>query len=53
MFHNERFVFDNPYSFEERMGQSKYFAGEGDFTPTVPGSTCGRPISWPDLGASS
>jgi len=29
MFHNEAFVFDNPYRFNERMGAAKYFSGEG------------------------
>jgi len=28
-FHNERFVFDNPFFFDDRVGQQEYFAGEG------------------------
>ncbi len=51
MFHNEAFVFDNPYSFEERMGQSKYFTGEGDFTPTLPGQHMWETNFVPDLAA--
>jgi mannose-6-phosphate isomerase-like protein (cupin superfamily) len=50
MFHNEAFVFDNPFSFEERLGQSKYFTGEGDFTPTVPGQHMWETNFVPDLG---
>ena len=51
MFHNETFVFDNPFNFEERMGQSKYFAGEGDFTPTLPGQHMWETNFVPDLAA--
>ena len=51
MFHNEAFVFDNPYSFEERIGQSKYFTGEGDFIPTVPGQHMWETNFVPDLAA--
>ena len=51
MFHNEAFVFDNPFSFEERMGQSKYFSGEGDFTPTLPGQHMWETNFVPDLAA--
>jgi mannose-6-phosphate isomerase-like protein (cupin superfamily) len=31
MFHNEKFIFSNYWQFDERMGDSKYFSGEGDF----------------------
>ena len=51
MFHNEAFVFDNPYSFEERLGQSKYFSGEGDFIPALPGQHMWETNFVPDLGA--
>ena len=37
-FHNERFVFDNPFSFVERTGKESYFSGEGDFIPIRPGN---------------
>jgi mannose-6-phosphate isomerase-like protein (cupin superfamily) len=36
-FHNEAFVFDNPFAFPERMGSEKDFAGEGTFIPVKPG----------------
>lgn len=29
-FHNERFVFDNPFDFDERIGKSTYYTGEAD-----------------------
>jgi len=51
MFHNQAFVFDNPFSFEERMGQSKYFTGEGDYTPTLPGQHMWETNFVPDLAA--
>jgi len=51
MFHNEAFVFDNPYRFDERMGSDKYFSGEGDFTPTLPGQHMWETNFVPDLAA--
>jgi hypothetical protein len=29
LFHNEKFVFDNAFDFEDRIGKKEYFAGEG------------------------
>jgi quercetin dioxygenase-like cupin family protein len=29
LFHNERFIFDNPFFFDERVGKEEYYAGEG------------------------
>ena len=29
LFHHERFVFDNNFDFEDRIGKQEYFAGEG------------------------
>jgi uncharacterized RmlC-like cupin family protein len=37
LFHNEDFVFANPYRFPEREGKEAYFSGEGDFIPKRPG----------------
>jgi gentisate 1,2-dioxygenase len=37
LFHNERFVFENPGVFPEREGVPSHFAGEGDFIPVRPG----------------
>jgi mannose-6-phosphate isomerase-like protein (cupin superfamily) len=30
LYHNEGFVFDNPYAFPERIGKTNHFEGEGD-----------------------
>ncbi len=51
MFHNEQFVFDNPFRFDERLGQSKYFSGEGDFVPVRPGQHMWQTNFVPDLAA--
>ncbi len=51
MFHNEAFVFDNPFRFDERMGSAKYFSGEGDFIPTTPGQHMWETNFVPDLEA--
>jgi hypothetical protein len=37
-FHNERFIFDNSFSFMDRAGKDSYFAGEGDFVPVRQGN---------------
>jgi quercetin dioxygenase-like cupin family protein len=29
LFHNEKFVFDNNFDFDDRLGKPEYFAGEG------------------------
>jgi hypothetical protein len=44
-------VFDNPWVFGERLGQSKYFSGEGDFTPVRPGQHMWETNFVPDLAA--
>ncbi len=36
-FHNEPFVFDNPFELPERLGEERYFGGEGEFIPVKPG----------------
>jgi mannose-6-phosphate isomerase-like protein (cupin superfamily) len=51
MLHNEAFVFDNPFQFDDRMGQSKYFSGEGDFIPALPGQHMWETNFVPDLDA--
>lgn len=35
--HNEKFIFDNPFFFEDRLGEERYFRGEGEFRPVRPG----------------
>ena len=51
MFHHEAFVFDNPFRFDDRLGQQKYFAGEGDFIPVRPGQHMWESNFVPDLAA--
>lgn len=36
--HNLKFIFENPFVFEDRLGDSdRYFRGEGEFRPVRPG----------------
>jgi uncharacterized RmlC-like cupin family protein len=37
LFRNERFLFDNPFPFQDRVGKDAYFAGDGDFLALTPG----------------
>ena len=51
LFHDESFVFDNPYHFSERAGEARYFSGEGDFIPVRPGRHMWETNFVPDLAA--
>ena len=51
MFHEERFVFANEWDFEDRVGASRYFSGEGDFIPIRPGNHLWETNFVPDLAA--
>ncbi len=51
MFHNEKFIFNNDWQFDERIGNSKYFSGEGDFIPVRPGNHMWETNFVPDLAA--
>ena len=51
LFHNEAFVFNNPYEFPERQGSQKSFSGEGDFIPVRPGRNMWETNFVPDLAA--
>ncbi len=33
LYHNEDFVFDNPFTFPERLGEEGHFEGEGNLVP--------------------
>ncbi len=37
LFRNERFIWDNPIPFTERLGDTSYFSGEGELKPVRPG----------------
>ena len=51
VFREERFLFDNPFRFPERVGRDAYFSGEGDFLSLKPGSHMWETNFVPDLGA--
>jgi mannose-6-phosphate isomerase-like protein (cupin superfamily) len=53
VFRNEKFLFDNSFSFLERVGREDYFAGEGDFLPIRPGKHMWETNFVPDLGSLS
>jgi len=48
-FHNEAFIFDNSWTFQERVGDDKYFRGEGEFLPMRPGRHMWETNFVPDL----
>jgi uncharacterized RmlC-like cupin family protein len=51
LFHNEKFVFDNPAAFPEREGVQKHFTGEGDFISVRPGKHMWETNFLPDATA--
>lgn len=51
LFHNDEFVFENPFHFADREGQDRYFTGEGDFIPVRPGRHMWETNFIPDLAA--
>ena len=51
LFHNEKFIFDNPFAFPERQGAATHFSGEGDFVPVRPGRNMWETNFIPDLSA--
>lgn len=51
LFHNDRFVFDNPFAFPERQGKASYFSGEGEFIPKRPGRHMWETNFVPDVSA--
>jgi cupin superfamily acireductone dioxygenase involved in methionine salvage len=50
-FHDEAFVFDNPFSFKGREGNPSFFSGEGEFLPVRPGRHMWETNFIPDLSA--
>jgi gentisate 1,2-dioxygenase len=48
-FHNLDFVFDNPFAFPERLGEARYFKGDGEFIPVRPGRHMWETNFVPDL----
>jgi gentisate 1,2-dioxygenase len=37
LFHNVSFIFDNEHAFQERIGEDRYFRGQGEFRAVKPG----------------
>jgi mannose-6-phosphate isomerase-like protein (cupin superfamily) len=48
-FHSERFVFDNPFGFDERLGEERFFKGAGQLLPVRPGRHQWQTNFVPDL----
>src|SRR3979490_2916621 len=48
-FHSTSFIFDNPFEFPERLGEEKYFKGDGTLLPTRPGRHMWETNFVPDL----
>jgi mannose-6-phosphate isomerase-like protein (cupin superfamily) len=51
LFHHEAFVFGNDWRFDERMGEERYFSGEGDLIPANHGQHLWETNFVPDLSA--
>jgi uncharacterized RmlC-like cupin family protein len=49
LFRNEPFIFDNPWSFTERLGADSHYRGQGDFIPVRPGRHMWETNFVPDL----
>jgi uncharacterized RmlC-like cupin family protein len=49
LFHNEAFVFDNPFYFGDRIGRKEYFAGEGVLSLVRQGNDTWETNFVPDL----
>lgn len=49
LFHDYDFIFNNPYPFVGRMGEDRFFEGEGEFLPHRPGRHMWETNFIPDL----
>ncbi|TAN21018.1 MAG: hypothetical protein EPN30_09770 [Actinomycetota bacterium] len=49
LFHDYDFIFNNPYEFAGRMGENRFFEGEGEFIPHRPGRHMWETNFVPDL----
>ena len=49
VFHNEKFVFDSNFQFDDRIGKEEYYAGEGDLQMVREGSNTWETNFVPDL----
>jgi hypothetical protein len=51
LFHDERFIFNSPYSFEDRTGKEEWYAGEGELYMISQGNNFWETNFVPDMGA--
>ncbi len=51
IFHNDRFIFNAPFEFSDRVGRDGYFNGEGDLHMIKPGNNTWETNFVPDLAA--
>jgi quercetin dioxygenase-like cupin family protein len=49
LYHNERFVFENDFVFDERAGRTDYYSGAGDLYEVRPGNNSWETNFIPDL----
>jgi mannose-6-phosphate isomerase-like protein (cupin superfamily) len=49
IFHNDDFIFNNPYFFKDRVGKDTYYDGGGDLTLVRPGNNIWETNFVPDL----
>jgi mannose-6-phosphate isomerase-like protein (cupin superfamily) len=50
VFHNDEFVFNDAFAFDDRTGKEAYYAGEGDLHLIRPGNNIWETNFVPDLG---
>ena len=51
IFHNPHFLFNTPYDFADRLGEARYYRGEGEFREVKPGRHQWETCFVPDLTA--
>ncbi|HTI85337.1 MAG TPA: cupin domain-containing protein [Alphaproteobacteria bacterium] len=49
IFHNDKFIFETPFEFAERVGKSEYYSGGGDMIMIRPGNHTWETNFVPDL----
>lgn len=50
LFHNDEFIFNNPFRFSDREGLEKFYRGEGELSPRRPGRHTWETNFIPDIG---
>jgi mannose-6-phosphate isomerase-like protein (cupin superfamily) len=51
IYHNDKFIFENDFDFEDRLGKENYFEGGGDLTMVRAGQNIWETNFVPDAGA--